>query len=153
LVAENGRALAKEGLRLIMGLEELPYSTFESLDSLTLSEPSSAEPVDRPEVLAHSAFADAARAQLRAARSTYLPNVNAFASLDRHQGWEYDGDKRTWAAGLSLEWTLFDGLFTSGTISEKHANFKVAEEAARQVRLQTSVELRSATRWCRRSSG
>ena len=145
LVAENGRALAKEGLRLIMGLEELSYSTFESLDSLALPEPSSATPVDRPEVLAHSAFADAARAQLHAAKGSYLPTVNAFASLDRHQGWEYDGDKSTWAAGLSLEWTLFDGFSTSGTVREKHANLRVAEEAARHVRLQTSVELRSAT--------
>lgn len=145
LQAQNGYELAKEGLRLAMGLDDLPYTEFESLESLAIPEPTTAIPSDRPEVLAQAAFANAARAELRAAKSGYLPSVNAFASLDRHQGWEYDGDKSTWAAGLSLEWTLFDGFFTSGAVSEKRANLKAAEESARQARLQASFELRSAS--------
>lgn len=145
LQAQNGYALAKEGLRLAMGVEELPYSEFESLAELSIPAPTTSLPGERPEVLAQSAFADAARAQLRAAKSGYLPAVNAFASIDRYQGWEYDGDKSTWAAGLSLEWTLFDGFFTPSAVSEKRANLKAAEEAARQARLQTSFELQSAT--------
>lgn len=145
LQAQNGYALAKEGLRLVMGLEDFPYSEFESLADLTIPEPSTTHPGERPEVLAQSAFADAARAQLRAAKSGYLPAVNAFASIDRYQGWEYDGNKSSWAAGLSLEWTLFDGFFTPSAIGEKRANLRAAEEAARQARLQMSVELKSAT--------
>lgn len=145
LQAQNGYALAKEGLGLAMGLEELPFSEFESLDNLSISEPTANQSADRPEVLAQTAFADAARAQLRAAKGGYLPAVSAFASIDRYQGWEYDGDKSTWAAGLSLEWTIFDGFFTPSAVSEKRANLKAAEEAARHARLQTSVELKSAT--------
>lgn len=144
LQAQNGYALAKEGLRLVMGLEELPASDFESLESLSIPEPTSLQAGDRPEVLAPTAFAEAAHAQLRAAKSGYLPAVNAFASIDRYQGWEYDGDKSSWSAGLSLEWTLFDGFYTQAAVSEKRATLKAAQEAVRQSRLQTSVELRSA---------
>jgi len=127
-----------------MGLEELPFTEFESLGDLSIPEPDATQTGDRPEVLAQVAFADAARAQLRAAKGGYLPAVSAFASIDRYQGWEYDGDKSSWAAGLSLEWTIFDGFFTPGAVSEKRANLKAAEEAARHTRLQTSVELKSA---------
>lgn len=144
LQAQNSQALAKEGLRLVMGLEELPASDFESLESLSIPEPTNLEASDRPEVLAQTAFADAAQAQLRAAKGGYLPAVSAFASIDRYQGWTYDGDKSSWSAGLTLEWTLFDGFYTPGAVSEKRANLKAAEEAVRQSRLQTSVELRSA---------
>lgn len=145
LQARNGRSLGKEGLRLVMGLEDLPFTDFETLNQLVIPEPSTQEPGERPEVLAQTAFADAARAQLRSAKSGYLPSLNAFASIDRFQGWEYDGDKSSWAAGLSLEWSLFDGFLTAGAIGEKRAHLKAAEEAARLVHLQTSVELTSAS--------
>ncbi len=145
LQARNAVALAREGLRLWIGADSLGYTDFGTLDQVFISEPSSTEQHERPDVLAKSAFVDAASAQLRAAKGGYLPALNAFAGIDRYQGWEFDGTKSSWSAGLSLEWTLFDGFLTPGMVSEKRASLKAAREEARQARLQASVELTSAT--------
>lgn len=145
LQARNGLALAREGLGLLLGSDSLGYSDFGTLDEVRIAEPSAAKRGDNPAVLAKSAFADAARAQLRAAKGGYLPSLNAFASIDRYQGWEFDGTESSWSAGLMLEWTLFDGLFTPGVVKEKRANFEAAKEDARQARLQASVEVTSAS--------
>lgn len=145
LSARNGLSLANESLRLVMGLDSLPFTRFDSLDQISIPMPSQAQTGERPDVGARRAFADAARAQWRAAKGGYLPSITAFASIDRYQGWEFDGTNSSWAAGLMLEWSIFDGLFTPGTVSEKRAGYKAASEEARLARLQTSVELTSAS--------
>ncbi|HWO56251.1 MAG TPA: TolC family protein [bacterium] len=142
--ARNALSLAREGLRLAIGLDSLPYNQFGGLDELDIPVPEGVTPGERPEAASRQAFAEAARSELRAAKAGYLPSINAFASIDRYQGWEFDGDKDSWTAGLALEWSIFDGFLTGASVSEKRARLKAAEEMARQTRLQLSVERASS---------
>lgn len=144
LQSRNALTLAREGLRLAMGLDSLPYAEFSTLDEVVLSLPLDSAPGIRPEVQARQAFADAAKSEFRAAWAGYLPSVNAFASFDYYKGWEFDGSNDSWTAGVSLKWSVFDGLLTGSTIREKRARMKAADEGARMARLQSSVELHSA---------
>lgn len=144
LQSRNALALAKEGLRLAIGLDSLSVSEFQLLDEVKLSEPGAVAPAMRPEVAARDAFADAARREYRAAWGGLMPSVSAFASVDHYKGWEFDGSNNSWTAGLTLSWSVFDGFLTSSTIKEKRARMRAAEEGARLARLQTSVELTSA---------
>jgi outer membrane protein len=145
LKSRNALALSKEGLRLAMGLDSLQYTEFQTLDQVSLDTPVDMSPGVRPEVSARASFAEAARNEYRAAWAGYLPSVSAFASADYYKGWEFDGSNDSWTAGVMLNWSIFDGFLTSSTVKEKRARMKAAEEGARLARLQTSVELTSAS--------
>lgn len=144
LQANNSLALARESLRFALGLDTLPYVEFSTLDELDLGEPSAQTQGERPEILARTAMLEASRAELRAAKGGYLPALSAFASLDRHQGREFDGADESWTAGLMLEWSLFDGFLTPGRVSEKRAQVRLAEQEERSAKLQTSIEATTA---------
>jgi outer membrane protein len=145
LQATNALSLTKESLRLAIGLDSLGYTSFGTLDEVTLPDPSSETALERPEIQAQTSFVEAARAELRASQSGYFPAIGAFAGIDRFQGWEFDGTNSSWSAGITLEWTIFDGFLTRSAVSKKRARLKAAEEESRQIRLQTSVELTSAS--------
>ena len=152
LEATHALTLAQENLRLAVGLDSLAYASFGTLDDVTLSDPAAEELQERPEIQAQTSFVSAARADLRAAQSGYFPALSAFAGIDRFQGWEFDGTKSSWSAGITLDWTIFDGFLTRSMVREKRARLKVAEEDARLLRLQTSVELKSASLNVRQAS-
>lgn len=144
LRARNALLLAKEGLKFALGVEELPYSEFSSLEQVGIKEAPLEIQGQRPEISASNAFAQAARSQLKAARGSYFPNINAFASVDRYQGWEFDGTNDNWTIGVNAQWSIFDGFLTRSKVSEKRAALKIAEEEARMIKLRTSLELESA---------
>ncbi len=144
LNATNALQLAKENLKFILGLESLPYDDFSSIDDLELPGTDAIEPTPRPEVEAKRSFARSVRSQLSATKGSYLPALNFFASIDRYQGWEFDGTKHNWTIGLSAHWFLFDGFLVRSQVREKRAALVVAEEEARMAQLQASLELTSA---------
>jgi outer membrane protein TolC len=144
LQSRNSLALSKEGLRLAIGLDSLPFADFQTLDQVAIADPSAVAAGTRPEVAARSAFAEAAKAEYRAAFAGYLPSVSAFASADYYKGREFDGSNNSWTAGVTLSWSIFDGLITANSVKEKGARMKAAEEGARLAELQTSAELKSA---------
>jgi outer membrane protein len=144
LQAQNSLALAREAVRLSLGLDSLPFTEFNTLDELDLPQPEPITTGERPEILARTAMLEASRAELRAAKGGYLPALSAFASFDRHQGREFDGSGESWTAGLMLEWSLFDGFLTPGRVREKRAQVRMAEQEERSARLQTSVESTTA---------
>jgi outer membrane protein len=144
LRASNGLALAKEGLRLAIGLDSLPYTEFESLDQIPQPAFSDSSNGLRPEIQARDLFARAAGKEYRAAWGGYMPSISAFASADYARGFKFKHANNSWTAGVMLNWNIFDGLFTNSSIREKRARMKSADESARMTRLQTSVELTSA---------
>ncbi|MBK7092508.1 MAG: TolC family protein [bacterium] len=144
LRAGNALLLAKEGLKFALGVETLPYTEFSSLERVGIKEAPSESKGLRPELTASDAFAQAARAQLKAAKGSYLPSINAFASIDRYQGWEFDGTNDNWTIGVNAQWSIFDGFLTRSKVREKRAALNIAEEEARMTKLRTSLELESA---------
>jgi len=81
---------------------------------------------------------------VKRARSGYLPRVNAFGSVDYDYGWKFDGDGKSYTAGLLAQWDLWDGQSSRGKVHEAKANWNVAREDERKIRLALDLEVEQA---------
>jgi outer membrane protein TolC len=130
--ARNGLAVARSALAALLGRRDD--------GGLELSPPPPpALPADlshveddaltgRPELRAARAGVEAATAQRRATTSQYLPTVGAFGRASWTDPAGLTGKQETWAIGLGLSWTLFDG---GGREAERRtASARVAEADA-----------------------
>ncbi len=97
----------------------------------------------RPELLAAQKTVAAAERQVAAARSGYLPRLNAFASYDLDSG-DASRFKDSWLAGVSVELDLFDGFLTRGKVAEARANLDASREQLRKTELAIALEIRQA---------
>jgi outer membrane protein TolC len=100
-----------------------------------------------PRVQSAQADAAAARATVRASRSTYWPSL----ALSANTGW--NGDRANdynllnqRQVSLSLRWNIFDGFDRELTIAQREANLDVAEASAADASraVQADLELRLA---------
>jgi len=96
----------------------------------------------RPEIGEQSAEREAARAEIRAARSAYFPTLQfqgqagvfrSYGKQDLFPGTS-TGIQGEWNVNLSLEWNLFDGGRRSSQLAEAHAAEKRAQEQIDQTR-------------------
>ncbi len=63
----------------------------------------------RADVDAATRGLDAARADARRARSTYLPRINSFARYDWNSPDRIYGGDKSWTAGIAASWSVFGG--------------------------------------------
>ncbi len=89
----------------------------------------------RPELGARVAARDAARAEIRGARSAFLPQlqfqgqggeVRAYGRQDLLND-TYAGPLEEWNVNLNLQWTLFDGGRRTSALARAHADEKRAQ--------------------------
>jgi outer membrane protein len=96
----------------------------------------------RPEIGEQTAEREAARAQIRAARSAFFPTlqlqgqVGEFRSYGRQDLFPaaYIGPQGEWNVNLTLEWDLFDGGRRSNQLAEARAVEKKAQAQIDQTR-------------------
>ena len=117
--ADGGATTARRQLAVLLGGDgtvlpsgmgaaaELPSAVriraVVSADTASLILPS------RADVVAAGFGLDAARADVRRARSTYLPRVNSFARYDWNSPNRLYGGDRNWTAGILASWSPFGG--------------------------------------------
>jgi outer membrane protein TolC len=96
----------------------------------------------RPDLMQRVAELRAAGADVKAERKNYFPTlaVDGRAGLARSFGEQiylpgfYSATRGTWAATLSLTWTLFDGLARENRLARAHANLKQAAASVDSIR-------------------
>ncbi len=94
----------------------------------------------------------AAGAEVKAARRAYSPklSIDGQAGLAHSYGQQeqlpgvYSPTQETWDAGLSLTWTLFDGLARENRLARAHADQKQAAAALDTLRDQVENQVWSA---------
>jgi outer membrane protein len=99
-----------------------------------------------PRVQQATANSEAARANLRASRSTYWPSLNLSASTNwngsRSDDYALFNQRQV---SLGLRWTLFNGFDRELTVAQRSASLDVAEanaaDAARQVDAELTAQL------------
>jgi outer membrane protein len=136
LIGQTGRIKAAD--------DSAFYVVIPTLDSLALREEVEAK---SPRVQSASASAAAARATVRASRSTYWPSL----ALSANTGWngsqvnDYDLLNQR-QVSLSLRWNLFDGFDRELTVTQREADLDVAEANAADAKraVQADLELRLA---------
>jgi outer membrane protein len=140
--ARNANALALRALRNLLGIEQ---GDFEVADSApAASAPESSDFSGRPELAAARHREQAAGEQVRAAKGSYLPRVNAFGSLDYDYGTYYDRGGGSYTGGAMLQWDLWDGRSTRAKVKEANANLESAREEQRKLRLALDLEVAQA---------
>jgi outer membrane protein len=136
LVGETGRVRAAD--------DSAFYVVLPALDSQALRVEAESR---SPRVQSAAASAAAARATVRASRSTYWPSL----ALSANTGWngsranDYDLLNQR-QVSLSLRWNIFDGFDRELTIAQREADWDVAQASAADARLavQADLELRLA---------
>jgi outer membrane protein TolC len=98
----------------------------------------------RPEIAAASAAADAAAASRSAATARYFPTLGAFGQARWANVAGFTGKEESWAAGLSLTWTLFDGGAREADRREAGARLAEAEASRASTAIRARDEVRRA---------
>jgi outer membrane protein TolC len=97
---------------------------------------------ERPDVLsATSALAAAGRAR-NAVQAGYAPSLGAFARWQWANLGGFTGKQDSWAAGLALSWTIFDGTLREASLKETGARVAEAEAALRGAELRARDEVK-----------
>ncbi len=143
LRARNGHELAQRALGNLLGLENEAAHVADALVPLVVP-PAEHDFSGRPELSANQFRTAAAEAELRRARSGYLPSLNAFGAVDYDYGWRNDSGAASYTAGLMLSWNLWDGRETKGRVGEAGAHLEMAEEWERKVRLEIDLQVSQA---------
>ncbi len=140
--ARNAKTLAERALRNLLGLEGGEFAV--AATAPAVSAPASGDFSQRPELAAARERASAAQAQVRGNKGGYQPRVSAFGSLDYDYGAVTGGDGRSYTAGVTAQWDLWDGFSTRSKINEAKANLESAHEEQRKLRLALDLEVEQA---------
>ena len=100
---------------------------------------------NRPELEQAKQGVQAARGQVRAARSGYQPQISAFATQNwdtRDNHWAAD-EESTWSAGVNVSLTIFDTGVTRSKAHAAKANYFSAEETYRDTVDAVMLDVRS----------
>lgn len=102
-----------------------------------------AEVEQRPEFEAAQAAARAQRQSWQRARRDFVPNVNAFGSMDWDSDVSVDFERST-IVGLRADWDVFTGFAHEESAARAKAQWRAAQALAEQARSQLELELKSA---------
>lgn len=100
--------------------------------------------VDRPDLQAADARAEAAQKQVGVQRGGMLPTVAAFAGIQAVDPAPDLGEPVVWRAGVQATIPLFQGGQVAGRVSQARARASQAEAGARVAQEQAELEVRMA---------
>jgi outer membrane protein TolC len=157
--ARNAYRIAVEELRQVMGVSAKASGDSaavpEFIGSLevtptempALSDALSAARANRPELQRIAKLVDAGEQQVRAARSGYQPQLEAFGAYDWVRGgpttaWN---DRRDgWTAGVQAQWSIFDGRATAGKVAQSKSQLAQTRLTLDETALAIEVQVRRA---------
>jgi outer membrane protein TolC len=99
---------------------------------------------DRTDVRAARKALESARAARSAQIGRYFPDIAAFGRYQVADVAGLTGQKDAWAAGLSLQWRIFDGGLRESDLRESSARVDEAEANLASAESRTSAEVRQA---------
>ncbi|WP_319588194.1 TolC family protein [uncultured Desulfobulbus sp.] len=142
--ARHGLNLAQRGFLHLLGL------TGESVQLNMAASPDQEIPVERdirtrPELTGMAAMIKAGEAMVRQARAGFYPTADAIGSYQVDKGTELEGGSgNSWATGVRLNYTLFNGQQTSAATERAEAQLRVAKEQQRKMELAFNLEMEQA---------
>jgi outer membrane protein TolC len=98
----------------------------------------------RLDIRAARARLAAAEATRSAARGRYLPTLQGFGRYQRQNEAGLIGSDENWAAGVQLQWQIFDGGLRESDIRESSARIVEAEAATRSAEARARQEVAQA---------
>jgi len=148
--AASRRSTAADQLRFLLGID-IPVP-IHATDALTQEAPpqdtltAAAANRRRSDMQALRHRADAARQQVRARWTAFVPRLNARGTYAWNDDTAFGTDAAGYTVGASLTWSLFDGFRQIGRAQEAEANLHRAEIALERQALKNEVEITEAQR-------
>ena len=144
LAAATASQMASADLLLAL-LGRAPGPALQLTDSLGLIEPAAADSLERADLLALRAGLSAREAEVRRARSQWLPSLGAFGNLRWHDDdFGIASGPQHWSAGLVVRWSPFRGLSDVGLLRRAEAEREAARAELQAAERQASAEVRAA---------
>lgn len=142
--ARHSERLARQAMAVLLG--EMPSELqLVEYDQDGLSIPEEGRALQRPEQAAMEHMVAAQEAALTQVKAARYPNADAFASYQVEQGTAMDeGSGDSWAAGLRLSQTLFDGKGTRAAIAREEARLAELHAQAQKLKLALALETEEA---------
>jgi outer membrane protein TolC len=148
--ASNGVREAADHLTLAMGqapVEVLPTDSLRASHPVAAMEELVAAALKRrPDLVAADEQVEMARQGLGAARSQYLPQVQAFAELALDGDAPFARQGESWTVGAMATWNLFTGLHTRGEVARSRARVSLSLADRDLARQRVEREVRGAYR-------
>ena len=141
--AHNANTLSEYTLRNLLGIEG-KGEFIVAANAPSISVPELGDSSQRPELAAAQDRELASKAQVRGAKSGYLPRLSAYGSLDYNYGWTFNHDGESYSAGYLAQWDLWDGNETRAKVREAKANLESSREEQRKLRLAINLETEQA---------
>ena len=152
IAARNDYALARERLRRLLGLDEEALEVSGTLegDVVDVDEHALYElaQVQRPEIHRSRLMSELREEDIRAGRSSALPEVrasltyygaNSFGFVSFEEDWQWH-----WNAGVQLAWDVWDGGLTWSTVREKRLEYRKSLTTLQDVRRSVRLDVRTA---------
>ena len=141
--ASAARTASADLLLALLGRE--PGSEVELTDSLALVESGPADSLERADLRALRAGLSARDAQVRRARSQWLPSLGAFGNLRWHDDdFGVASGPQHWTAGLVVRWSPFRGLSDVGLLRRAEAEREAARAELEAAERRARAEVRAA---------
>jgi outer membrane protein TolC len=130
---------------LLALLSREPGTQLELTDSLVLVEPGPADSLERADLRALRAGLSARDAEVRRARSQWLPSLGAFGNLRWHDDdFGIASGPQHWTAGLVVRWSPFRGLSDVGMLRRAEAERAAARVELEATERRARAEVRAA---------
>jgi outer membrane protein TolC len=151
--AERDAAVSRAALALEMGRERgVPLELPETLEVGAEEETPPIEALveravaARPDLAAARAGLEAARAGLARARGGRLPELGWSGAYEADSEAAFDDPGTSWALGVGLTWTGFDGGAGAARIARAQAGLERAQNLLEQARRGVALEVEAAAR-------
>nr|WP_320010026.1 TolC family protein [uncultured Desulfobulbus sp.] len=142
--AEHSLRLAQRGFLRLLGLKQGPV-VLNPQASPVQEIPGDSSIENRAELKALHAQIQMLAAKVRQARGGYKPTADLFGSYQVEKGSTLDeGSGNSWAAGVRLNYTLFNGGRTSAEVERAEAQLREAKEQLHKLELAFNLEKEQA---------
>ncbi len=98
----------------------------------------------RPEIDALQARLERAEAELQQSEGQKYPTLDGFARYQYDHGFIDDGSGDSWAAGLMLNYNLYNGNYTEAETAEKKAELQSVREQLAKMELAINLDIQEA---------
>jgi outer membrane protein TolC len=99
---------------------------------------------ERPDVRAAEVGVEFSRGQRNAILARYLPAVGAFGRYQWANIGGFTGKETTWAAGIAVQWNIFDGGLREAQLSQASARIDESEAALASARQAVATQVAQA---------
>lgn len=150
ITTENQAANASDMLKLVIGLDTpeviLPTDSFSNGQPGTLAIKSGESVENRQDLIALKFQQKAASRALAMQRSSFLPRLNGFGSIEWNATEAFKKDASSWAVGLQLQWNIFQGFGNWGRSKQAAAEKRQTEIKYEEAEATAKWEIRKAQR-------